>query len=123
MKGIAVTPANYNYIASRLEKFFRHKEFLVWHCFSGGMRKRIPSTFKSPFDKSSKIDTKRVYQNVAFERNGYKGSGGVVMSSTECFMLSYKTVVLFAGNRVIFRHPCALVGESGYCYQCFQIYK
>lgn len=41
LKGIVITEKNYNAICGRLKKFFKHEDFMVWHCTYGGMRKRI----------------------------------------------------------------------------------
>ena len=31
MKAIAINEKNFNWFASRLQKFFAHEDFLVWH--------------------------------------------------------------------------------------------
>lgn len=118
---------------SRLEKFFAHEDFLVWHSFGGGMRKRVGSRFYLKGENCI-YNSKRKYYNVT-TKNGVdlikeNPRFCVYMNDAEGFGVAIGDELLFAGNRVIFKRPVVfyyldskkeLQANKTFCYQCFQI--
>lgn len=135
MKGIKITEKNYKDVFSRLEKFFAHEDFLVWHSFGGGMRKHISSKFYSKMGNCVH-DSKRKYYNVTTEirEDLVKKSPRfcVYMNDDEGFGLTIGDELLFVSNRIIFKEPFTihyfddkdeLQINRTFCYLCFQILK
>lgn len=123
MKGIVVTEKNYNEIRAKLSRFFKHKEFVVWHCFKGGMRKRIRHYVRFNKYNSEAIDVMRKYYNVRFISECNDHYCGIRMDSQSGFVILPGDVILFLGNRIIHRgeFPVPVGGGKRYCYMCFQI--
>lgn len=132
MKGTLVTEENYNRICGRLIKFFKHHDFMVWHTFDSGFKKRNPMMCRFPPDhkKHSVVRLERAVAEIKEE--GEIDSVGKLCiqygwdlwdhDSYACgFILEPGMNVWFLGNRVTFKTEWNLVGEAKYLYQTFQI--
>lgn len=71
MEGIVITEKNYNAICGRIKKFFKHEDFMVWHCTYEGMRKSIAAKVSLGTYGSEVFNTVREYEGVQFIPNRY----------------------------------------------------
>lgn len=124
MKSIVITKKNAKWVFSRLEKFFRHKNFLCWHQFSGGMKKRIGHIVRGGrYSDGYSFDVMRKYHNVELRYPEPKFGPGLIvdLNYDEGLLIKPGDSVAFLGNRIILKQKDGVIGT--YCYQCFQILK
>ena len=104
MKGVVITEKNKNQVFGRLMKFFDHQDFIVWHQFSGGMRKRPGHMIK--LTKSDHIvNVRRPYYSIFYEKRnvGQVEYLRVVMSPMEAMAICVGHEVWFLGNRIVIK--------------------
>ena len=133
MKGVVITEENKKQVYGRLEKFFKHQNFVIWHQFDCGMKKRLGHyiNVKEPFeDVLQKYDVMR-------EANGCSCYNYVktfsIYGSYEVFSVHYGDCVtefkvgdevLFLGNRIIVKQPFKhCIEDVDFLYLCIQIKK
>ena len=129
MKTIEITENNANWIIGRLNRFFRHKNFIVWHQFNGGMKKRISRYLKFPHNKYTPytydINTSSLYLNVElFPVSDIKYPdviARITLSDCSMVVIALGDRVTFLGNRIIISNDRGTNGSR--FYQCFQICK
>lgn len=138
MKGIVITQQNCRMVHGRLVKFFhRHENFLVWHQFDGGMRKRIGHYIMLDEDISGKMvpwkfDDMRSVHNIQIRSNNPFEVLRIIFEHDrydpddydyEGFVLSIGDEVLFLGSRIVVKTRMRIIEGYDYLYQCFQIIR
>ena len=126
MKGTLITEKNYNCICGRLQKFFKHHDFMVWHTFDSGFKKRNPMLckFKSDHKKHYVARLERAeadYINDGKLRIEYSVDWYDPRTYSCGFIIEPGMSVWFLGNRVTFKWKRSRPGEARYLYQTFQI--
>lgn len=126
MKGTLVTEENYNQICGRLKKFFDHHNFMVWHTFDSGFKKRNPMMCRFPSDHK-KHSVVRLEPAVA----DYIDDGTLLIEYginwrlpgkyPSRFIVESGMGVWFLGNRVTFKRKRARAGRVVHLYLTFQI--
>lgn len=120
MNGIVITEENFNWIASKLIKFFNKQDIVSWHSFDCGMGKRVPTKFQFKDKKAKhKIVHHYPYSHTTIRVfSGQKWVRIVLNSHSE----SYCTIgdkVKFCGNRVQIQSKFTLCGFH-YIYKTYQ---
>lgn len=130
MKGIIITEKNYNFIASKVKKFFEnHPNIEEWHTWRGGMKKRI-----SKFTKVSpnhNIEIVNHYGYVSMRTNKplyspYSPKHSILiieLDNDSSFAIREGMEILFLSNRIIIKEMDYVFHNYGcrFLYTCYQI--
>lgn len=125
MRKVVITEQNKASIIGMLKKFFAHKDFIYWHTFNGGMKKRIHhhifTSNPGDEDKLFKYDTKTVYYNTEASVND-DGELNIYLSAGEGAEIGVGDEISFLGNRIIIKSPWEHRDyKHTYLYECYQI--
>lgn len=131
MNTFELSEKNILHVGGMIKKFFnKHKNFIAWHQFNCGMKKRIgyDINIRMPGDTEDMfVSTNRKVCNIECKINkncSYPISIGYIDNYEEyCgFGLKVGDKVSFIGNRIMFRtkEPFGN-GKYRYLYQCYQI--
>ena len=126
MKTIVITDKNYRWVFSRLKKFFDHENFVCWHQWGGGMRKRLGHIveIRRPDMPAYKTNVTRRYYQVRtriYLDIPEKPLFHVTLDFDSGLGLIPGDAVAFLGNRIIIRTWNVALNQ--YLYECFQILK
>ena len=128
MKTIVITDKNYRWVFSKLKKFFDHENFVCWHQWGGGMRKRLGHIIEihSPGYPAYKVDVTRQYHRVSSTvEETFDGDPLFRVSlnydNALAIIPNRGIAVSFLGNRVIIKRYDKF--SDRYLYECFQILK
>ena len=126
MKGTLVTEENYNRICGRLQKFFKHHDFVVWHTFDSGFKKRNPTLCRVMHDHKKYNVTRYYYigTNQTFDESDNIRLGVYFNNPQDGgFIVKPGMTIWFLGNRITIKSEASALLEFHWLYQTFQIDK
>lgn len=127
MKGALITEKNYNQVCGRLRKFFSHYEYLVWHTFDSGFKKRNPTMCYFSTDHKKHCVASQYHVGARWTYTFNKPNNKMLAvkygrSLAEGgFIIEPGMTVWFLGNRITIKKEASALLEYRWIYTTFQI--
>lgn len=125
MNGIVITEKNFNYVASRMVKFFNGADVINWHSFDCGMKRHIPTDFISNYGSAKGKHIRCVYRYNHVSAKVGESSGRkyiAIRLNNDCkWYYEIGDVVKFCGNRIQTRTKF-LGNDFVWCYDTYQLW-
>ena len=129
---MVITEKNFKSVAGRVKKFIKSdRNYLVWHQWTGGMRKRIGTTIPMDYDDDLFSLIHNPPKRYNTQHDAYEVECRVVddmilinyvdkMDDSCGFDLTIGDEIRFYGNRIVTKTK-SVVPKYKYCYEVLQI--
>lgn len=133
VKMIEITEKNFDWISSRIKKFFEGKSIVYWHNFDCGSKRHIQGDFVMRYGESYhtrpiyryagvEVEIKKELPIIKDEKLTFSRYGIVLHFNQNCGdVFGLGTLVGFAGNRIHIRSH-SLLPDKKYIYDVYQLW-